>query len=263
MKHATPFMAVLLPLISMLIVANILRARRGVELFIRKIPGVDAIDEAVGRATEMGRPILFSTGLGGVDIVTLLAFEVVAHVTRLAARYRNRVIVPVVDPVAIPVLEEIQREAFAAEHRPEGFNPDDIRFLSGSQFAYAAGVVGIMHREQVATNFFFGIFYAESLILAETGQHVGAVQVAGTPSALQVPFFIVTCDYTIIGEEYYATTAYISREPVLLGSLVGQDWAKLVLLVLSVGGSLVLTLGAVAPRLGILAETALKWIGGG
>ncbi|OIP04698.1 MAG: hypothetical protein AUJ96_12085 [Armatimonadetes bacterium CG2_30_66_41] len=263
MKHADPFMAVLLPLLSGLILVNILRARRGSDLFIRKIPGIDAIGEAVGRATEMGRPILFSIGLGGIDIVTLLAFEVVAHVTRLAARYRNRVIVPVVDPVAIPVLEEIEREAFASEHRPEGFNADDIRFLSDSQFAYAAGVVGIMHREQVATNFFFGIFAAESLILAETGQHVGAVQVAGTPSALQVPFFIVTCDYTVIGEEYYATTAYISREPVLLGSLVGQDWGKLVLLVLAVVGTLLTTLGAALPTLKPVADVFVKWIGGG
>jgi len=231
-KHANLFMGILLPILSVLIVGNIWAARRGKELFIRKIPGVDAINEAVGRAAEMGRPVLFSVGLGGIDIVTLLAFEVIGYVTRQAAQFRNRVIVPVVDPMAIPVLEEIMRHAYTSEGRPEAFDPNDIRFLSPSQFAYAAGVVGIMHREQVATNFFFGTFYAESLILAETGQHVGAVQIAGTPSALQIPFFIATCDYTIIGEEYYATTAYLTREPTLLGSLVGQDWGKLILLLL-------------------------------
>src|SRR5438552_12421420 len=76
----------------------------------------------------------------------------------------------------------------------------------------------------------FGIFYAESLILAEAGNQVGAIQVAGTQTTTQIPFFVASCDYTIIGDEYYAGTAYLTREPVLLGSVVGQDRAKMLLI---------------------------------
>lgn len=236
MEFANTSARILVLLISVAILVSIRRAYRGRELFIRRVPGVDAIEEVVGRAVELGRPVLFSVGLGGIDIVTLQAMSVIGHVARLAARFRNRVIVPVVDPMAIPVIEEIQREAYAAEGAAEAFNPDDVRFLSGEQFAYAAGVVGIMNREQVGANFYFGTFYAESLILAESGQNVGAVQIAGTPSANQIPFFLATCDYTIIGEEYYATTALLSNDPVLRGSLVGQDYGKLLLLVIIVLG---------------------------
>lgn len=231
----------MLTVLSVLIVASILAARRGRELYIRRIAGVDAIDEAVGRATEMGRPIFFSIGLGGIDIVTLQAFSIVGHVARMAATFRTRLIVPAADPLAIPVLEEIVREACNEVGRPEAFNPDDIRFLSDQQFAYAAGCVGIMHREQPATNLLFGAFQAESLILAETGQHIGALQVGGTPSQLQTPFFIATCDYVVIGEEYYATSAYLSREPVLLGSLVGQDRCKALFLGLALLGVLMVS----------------------
>jgi len=229
MEHGNWFSLLVVSILSGMILWKILSARRGRELFIRKIPGVDAIDEAVGRATEMGRPILFSTGLGGLDIVTLQALAIVGRVARLAAQYRTRLILPMVDTVVLPIAEEICREAYNEAGQPEAFNPDDIRFLSGSQFAYASGVVGIMNRERVSANFMFGSFFAEALILAESGQSVGAVQVAGTPSTLQVPFFIVSCDYTIIGEEYYATSAYLTREPTLLGSLVGQDYGKILL----------------------------------
>lgn len=241
MEHGTWFSLLIIVVLSGLILWKILHARGGKELFIRKIPGIDAIDEAVGRATEMGRPILFSTGLGGLDIVTLQALSLVGHVARLAARYRTRVIVPMVDTVVLPVAEEICREAYQEAGQPDAFNPDDVCFLSGSQFAYASGVVGIMNRERVAASFLFGSFFAESLILAETGQQVGAVQVAGTPSPLQIPFFITACDYTIIGEEYYATTAYLSREPTLVGSLVGQDYGK-IFLTLSIVVGLITTL---------------------
>ena len=43
---------------------------------------------------------------------------------------------------------------------------------------------------------------------------------------------MVTCDYTIIGDEYYAATAYLSREPTQLGSLIGQDLGKMLMLTL-------------------------------
>ena len=42
----------------------------------------------------------------------------------------------------------------------------------------------------------------------------------------QLPFFVCSCDYTLIGEEFYAASAYLSRESMLLGSVKGQDWVK-------------------------------------
>ncbi|HEC83509.1 MAG TPA: hypothetical protein ENI46_03350, partial [Firmicutes bacterium] len=39
-----------------------------------------------------------------------------------------------------------------------------------------------------------------------------------------------TCDYTLIGEELYAASAYLSREPVLLGSIKAQDIIKAILM---------------------------------
>jgi len=261
MEPASPAAYVVLPLLSAIIVALIFRARAGAFIFIRKIPGIEAMEEAVGRATEMGRPILFSVGLGGIDIITLQAIEVVGHVGRAAARFRNRVIVPLVDPLAIPVVEEVLREAYSSQGAQEAFRSEDVRFLSGEQFAYAAGVVGIMNREQVATSFYFGSFAAEALILAETGQSVGAVQIAGTPSALQVPFFITTCDYTIIGEEYYATTAYLGRDATLMGSVVGQDFGKILLFAVMLLG--VLAASVLGPEAQWFAEYVGLWATGG
>jgi hypothetical protein len=203
----------------------------------------------------MGRPILFSVGLGGLDIVTLQALSILSHVARLAARYGTRVIVPVVDPIVYAVVEEVLRDAYIAEGKAEAFRAEDIRYLSDQQFAYAAGVVGMMNRERVATNLMFGTFFAESLILAENGFLVGALQVAGTPSTTQIPFFLATCDYVVIGDEYYAATAYLSREPTLLGSLFGQDIGKMVLLALIVVGTALVTL--LGP-----ANFLVRWLGG-
>ncbi len=208
---------------------GILLASLGKKLHIRRLPAIDAIEEAVGRATEMGRPMLFVPGLAGVDVPTFQAIAIAGHVARLAARYRSRIIMPVTDTVILTMAEQVLREAYAEGGAPDAFRPEDIRFLSGEQFAFASGVVGLMNRERVAANFFFGSFAAESLILAETGQALGAIQIAGTPSTLQIPFFIAACDFTVIGEEYYAVTAYLTREPILLGSVWGQDVCRILL----------------------------------
>src|SRR4029077_17926080 len=75
-----------------------------------------------------------------------------------------------------------------------------------------------------------GEFYAESLIFAETANSVGAIQVASSTETTQTPFFIAACDYVLIGDEFYAASAYLTRQPVLVGSLIGQDWSKLLIL---------------------------------
>src|SRR5687767_6321830 len=187
-------------LLAGIILAHILSASRGRRLFIRRIPGLTAIDEAVGRATEMGRPLHFSLGLGELEIITIQALAIAIHVIRLSIRFRNRVILTMRNPAVYAVAEEAVREAYQSEGCPEAYNADDVRFLTDRQFAYAAAAVGIINREQVASNFMFGRFYAESLILAEAGNQVGATQVAGTPTITQIPFFVAACDYTIIGD---------------------------------------------------------------
>jgi hypothetical protein len=209
----------------------IYRARLGREFFIRRIAGLEAVDEAIGRATEMGRPILYLTGLHGVSsISTLAGLNILSRVARRAAEYDTPLIIPGYDPFVMVVEREIVKGAHMDAGRPDTYREDNIYFVSESQFAYVAAVNGIMLRERPAAIFYMGYFYAESLILAETGGSTGAIQIAGTDAEHQLPFFIAACDYTLIGEELYAASAYLSREPLLLGSLKGQDWSKLALM---------------------------------
>jgi len=118
-----------------------------------------------------------------------------------------------------------------------------VRFVSPEQFAYVAAVTGIMLRDRPAAHIFMGSFYAESLLLAETGFATGAIQVAGTANVHQLPFFVVACDYTLIGEELYAASAYLSGEPKLVGSLKGADLMKIAIVTTVAVGCLLESLG--------------------
>ena len=123
--------------------------------------------------------------------------------------------------------QETVESAFIGAGRQDAYNEDDIYYLTDEQFGYVAGVTGTMVRDKPAACFYMGCFFAESLILAETGNSIGAIQVAGTAMPSQLPFFVAACDYTLIGEEFFAASAYLSGEKQQLASLKGQDVGKL------------------------------------
>ncbi|RKX70417.1 hypothetical protein DRP53_05115 [candidate division WOR-3 bacterium] len=230
-------------LISLFVLLYIRRAKRE-RLFIRKIPGLDAIEDAVGRSTEMGRPILYSFGLGLLsDVVTIASLSILSRVAKKAAEYGTRLIVPNYDPLVMTAAQETVKQAFTEAGRPDLYNEGDITFLTQDQFGYAAGVDGIIVREKPGTCFWQGYFFAESLILAETGHSVGAIQIAGTIAVTQLPFFIAACDYVLIGEEMYAASAYLRPEPQMVGSLKGEDIAKALIMALIIFSALWGTVG--------------------
>jgi len=220
-------------------------ARRNPNLYIRRIAGLDAVDEGIGRATEMGRPVYFVHGIAGVDrMSTLAALTILGRIARRAAQYDTRVRVMNFDALVTVVSQEVVQQAYTEAGRPDAYNPDDVSFISSDNFAFATAVSGLVVRERPGAIFMLGIFYAESLFLAETGASTGAIQIAGTDSFTQLPFLITTCDYTLIGEELFAASAYLSREPRMLGSLRGQDVGKAFLMVAIVVITAVLSVAA-------------------
>jgi hypothetical protein len=224
---------------TVLVLGFIAAAKGGRELYIRPLAGISAVDEAIGRATEMNKPILYVLGLGAPDeIATIASLTILARVARKVAEHRTELVVPCYDPVVMSIAQETVKQAYLDAGRPDEYREEQVHYVTQDQFAYVAAVNGMMLRRQTATNFYLGVFYAESLILAETGSIAGSIQISGTDRVTQLPFFIVACDYTLIGEELYAASAYLGREPKLLGTLKAQDWAKVVFLAAAVVGVL-------------------------
>jgi len=218
------------------------QAKSGKKLFIRKIAGMEAVDEAVGRATEMGKKIYYIPGTQDMDNVqTIAGVTILSRVAEMAATYDTWLEVPVSRSLVLITAKEVVKEAYAKAGRPDAFQEDQVHYLTDDQFGYAAGIDGMVVREKPATIFYMGAFYAEALILAETGNSINAIQIAGTAMPSQLPFFVAACDYTLIGEELFAASAYLSREPKLLGSLKGQDVGKGVLLIAIIIGLLMET----------------------
>jgi hypothetical protein len=219
------------------ILLRVALARRGRSFFVRRIPGIDALEEALGRATETGRPVVFAPGYAALDnMQTLAGLSVLRWVASRCAELMARVIVPIAEPVVISAAQEILQDVYRKHGAEDRLDAADIPFYGRDQNAFAAGIIGLLTRGQAAAAFYFGSFGFESLLIAETGNRTGAIQVAATADFFQVPFFICACDYTLIGEELYAASAYLSKEPIEVGTVTGQDYAKAILLLILIAG---------------------------
>lgn len=211
-----------------------------IKVSVRAIVGLNAIDEAIGRATEMGAPVHFTPGLGDITAVdsaqTLAGLEILSYVARAAARYDANLIVTIRMPNVFPIAQELTRQGFIAEGKGDALRDDTVRYISSDQDAYAGGVVGILHRERPAANIMAGIFMGESLLITEAGNMVGAMQVAITASITQLAFFVASCDYVVMGEELFAAGAFLSQNKVKLGAIAAQDYFKLAVIFVIVLG---------------------------
>lgn len=243
------FTLVFMVFMAISVLYGVRRASNGKDTIqIRPIAGLDAMEEAVGRATESGRPLHYSTGSGVITTIgapeSLASLNILSFTAALCAKYDCGLIVTNRNPVLHTIAESVVREAYFQQGVPEEFKPESIRFVSEQQFPAAAQAMGIMERENVAANLMFGNFAAEALLLAEAGALRGAIQIASTTNVIQIPFFVACCDYTLLGDEMFAAGAWFSKDPKQLGAIYGQDVIKVVCLALLILGVISRSMGS-------------------
>jgi hypothetical protein len=243
--------ALLAALLVVLMAVCLIRARRGQRLpQLRRLPGVKVLEEMVGRATEMGRPVHMTPGTDDPRNAQVLAsFPILRQLALAAARYDTPLLHTSADQIVYALSDATIQQSYIEAGRPAGYDPENVRYLSDNAFAYAAGVMGIFRRERPAANVMFGNFGAEALLLIEAGVEAGSLQLAATSNIFQLPFFVAGCDYTLIGEEMYVAAASVSGDPVLRSTVIAQDWMRLVVALLVLAGAILHTLAGPADPL--------------
>ncbi len=229
--NADNFILLIVLTFSAIVIVFYILSRRGYVPYVRPIAGLTGLEEAIGRATELGRPVVFAHGINDIRAIqTHVALSVLTHVARTAARLRAEFIAVVSRPDVFPITEEVVREAYRAEDALDRFRPEEqIRYLSESAEVYAASVGKLIEESPAGCAIFFGSFNFASLLMAEPGARMGVIQIAGDAGLGQIPFFVCTCDYTIMGEEYFAAGAYLSKDPGVRGAIFSQDLIKAVI----------------------------------
>lgn len=230
---------VLLLLILPILLYLYIRVRAGNAGKLRPMPALEQLPAAVGRSAETGQPLHVSVGVAGVGGTTTAetwaGLTVLSRLADEAAASDTPLMVTVADPTVLPLAQDVVRRAFIRHGNPEGYDPTQVRFIAPEPVAYAAGVMGLLDREQLTGNVMIGTFGTEYLLMGETGARRGVRQVVGTSDPNTLSLMYASADETLIGEEIFAGGAYMMGLPAQVASLLAEDWARwLIILVIIV-----------------------------
>jgi hypothetical protein len=212
---------------------------------VRRLEPMNGIDEAIGRATEMGRSVHY--GLGGrlegyYAPQTVASASILSYVAEQCAEQDTRLIVTVHDSQVLPFVNDVVSQACIAAGKPEQYDINDVRMLTTGN-AYASGVMNILTTEKVAASMYLGTIYSECLLVAETGNYVGAITIAGTGRAIQIPWMAAMNDYCLICDELFAAGAYVTEDPEMAGTFASEDLFKFISVGLMIIGAILATVG--------------------
>ncbi|HCF96452.1 MAG TPA: hypothetical protein DEW46_15460, partial [Verrucomicrobia bacterium] len=111
----------------------------------------------VGRATEMGRSVIFVPGIQDMnDIQTIAGINVLSRVAQIAAENSASLEVPTTRSLVMTTARETVQSAFLRAGRPEAYDENKINYITDEQFGYVAYLQGQMVREKPAACFYMG-----------------------------------------------------------------------------------------------------------
>jgi len=210
---------------------------------MRSITAMEHIDEVVGRAAEMGSSVHFTAGSGSLFSHTALemmaGISVMGKVAESCAKHDVPLRVTCRQPMVFNVSRAVARAGYERAGYPELFQEDYVVFTSPDYFAYTNAVCYYLLREKPAVSFLIGSFLGAGVFMGESGARAGALQIGGPHI-----FYVLCCDYFLLGEELYAAGAYASEDPEMLGSIAAQDMTKILALILMIVGVLAMFVGS-------------------
>lgn len=218
---------------------------------LRCIDAYEATSEGLARAAETGRAVHTSPGSGGVGAEgvttasTLAGMSVVESMARTAAITGAPVQATTNDAVAYALTDNALRRGYRRAGWSMESESGGARFLTHRDaLAYAAGASEIVSRHKVSHAVMSGHFGPEVLLLTEAQRRSGAHQVVGSTVPQGAALVTLTADQALVGEEVFASGAYLERRTTHVATLLAQDGLRwIIVLAMLVGFVLVNVFG--------------------
>ena len=219
-----------------------LRRSQRVEPSVRPIRAYDAAQQGFATAAETGRAVHVSPGTGdvisgGVNAASTLAgMSVVESVARVSAVTGAPVQATANAAVAFALTENALRRGYQSAGWNIESESGGARFLTHDDpLAYVAAASEVVSRNKVSQAVLVGQFGPEVLFLLEAQRRSGAQQIAGSSNPQALAVMALTADHTIVGEEIFASGAYLERRTSHIASILSQDglrWAVLAIIII-------------------------------
>lgn len=219
--------------------------KAGVEIQLRPIKAFQRVQTVQAESGESGRPLHVSLGSGsigdGTTAESMAGLILLDQLARKAAAYAVPPIVTVAEATTMIAAQDRLREAWQKAGRWEDYRSSQVRLIAPDPAGYAVGTMGFIASGVSGPTILLGAFREEYLLPAEAGARRNALPLAGAASPTVLPFVYATAEEPLIGEEIFASGAYLGKLPAHIGSLLVLDWARALLILVILAGALAKT----------------------
>lgn len=217
---------------------------------IRILPPLEAIADGVGRAVEMGKPIIINPGegsgyatAGGGGTQFFAANAVVGYTAEIVAKLDGKILVPLNLPDTIVLVEDMVRSSYMKVGKADAFDPKSVFFAAVQDAAYNSYVQTLIRQQLPALYITFGSS-GTGAQLEEAAKSVGSIVIGGIAYLSQIGCRMATCDYLLMGDELYAAGAYVSKDTTRVSTVFATDMVKLIMIALTIIGCIAVTVGS-------------------
>jgi hypothetical protein len=209
---------------------------------LRDIQAYNAAREGLSRAAETGRAVHTSPGTGSIGggpttASTLAGLTLVEAMARVSAITGAPVQSTTNDAVAFNLAESAVRSGYGRAGWPMESENSGARFITQDDpLAYVVGASEVVSQQKVSHAVMAGRFGTETLFLMEAQRRAGAQQIAGSSDQEGAALMFIAADHALIGEEIFASGAYLERRPSHIASLLAQDGLRWAVILLIIGG---------------------------
>lgn len=208
---------------------------------LRPLPSYQGLAGQIGRAIESGRQLHLTLGqaslVGNANPTSVSAVAVLDHLAKDGSANGTPPLVTVGEGTLLPLAQGSLQHSLAQAGRSGDFDLSLTQFVAHDTdpFAYSAGVAALLQQQRVASNIMVGRFGPELAIVAEAANRQNIEQVIGAddPTALAVATAVT--DNVLIGEELFATAAYLEGRASQIASLQLQDILRWIVVLFILG----------------------------
>lgn len=216
---------------------------------LRSIQAFNNLRQAIGLAVEDGSRLHISLGKASLDTAqvasALAGLSLLQRIAQLSSISDRPPVATSGDGGLAILSQDTLRATYRSANALNLYDPGRGQMSGPTPMAYIAGTLPILHDENVSANIFIGNFGPEVALLADTSEQENASCLAGSDSLPAQAVLYATARDPLLGEEVFASGAYLQTGNSHPASLRLQDILRLVVII-------ALLVGAVLKLVGIL-----------
>jgi hypothetical protein len=200
----------------------------------REITAFSRLGRSIGLAVEAGKRLHISLGHGSLNGLqagsAFMGLSVLQRIARVASISDSPPIATSGEGVLGILSQDTQKSTYRAIGSANLYEPGSGQITGLTPFSFAAGTLPVIFDQNVAANVLAGHFGSEVALITEAGERNGSLTLAGSDNLTAQAVLYAAAQEPLIGEELYASGAYIQAGNMHSASLRTQDFMRWVII---------------------------------